>query len=219
MAVPDTSTFSLQDVVDEITPSSNTLQTCYDESIDVNFDASYMGDKNRLSNFRNYGERWYLPTFSDLNTMYTNLKNYGVGDFSSDASVYYWSSTETGTTTAYSVRFSSYAFKNASKSDSEKMYVRACWDFISNASYNLRDTGPRGGLIFYITYEGDGYSKYYEAASTDASTNCYWSNVIDSTCGANSSGIGDGLSNTRKILTQSGHTSSAAEEATYYNFT
>lgn len=218
MAVPDTSTFSLQDVVDEVNPSSDTLQESFNDSIDINFDPSWMGSKNRLSNFRNYGERWYLPTLSGLNAMFTNLKQFSVGDFNTSG-VYYWSSSEIDVSRAYSVRFSSYSFRNTYKGEDASMYVRGCWDFVSNASYNLRDTGPRGGLIFDITNIGDGYSRYYEAAPSDASINMIWSNIDNSTCGAISTGVADGLSNTRKIVTQYGHTTSAAEEAMYYSFT
>lgn len=65
MAVPDTSTFTLQDVVNEISPSSNTLRTCFDESVLDYFNNSYVPygfdphntNKTgyRLSNFRDYG--------------------------------------------------------------------------------------------------------------------------------------------------------------------
>ena len=53
--VPDTTTFSLQDVVDVILPSGgDTLQDCFNESTDMDFDATYKGSKNSLYNFRNY---------------------------------------------------------------------------------------------------------------------------------------------------------------------
>lgn len=52
--VPDTHTFSLRDVV-TIIYTANTLQECFDDSIDSYFDVAYKGSKDRLSNFRNYG--------------------------------------------------------------------------------------------------------------------------------------------------------------------
>lgn len=56
MAVPDTTTFTLQDVVDEIDDlPANTLQACFDEAYSDKFDSAYSGSKDRLSNFRNYG--------------------------------------------------------------------------------------------------------------------------------------------------------------------
>lgn len=54
MAVPNTSTFSLQDVVNDIGPASNTLQGCFTSASASGFDPTYEGSKDRLSNFRNY---------------------------------------------------------------------------------------------------------------------------------------------------------------------
>jgi len=53
-SVPNTNTFSLQDVVDAVQPSENTLQKCFDESVDEYFNSTYKGDKNSLYNFRDY---------------------------------------------------------------------------------------------------------------------------------------------------------------------
>lgn len=60
--VPDTNTFSLQDVVDVLPGSQNSLQDCFDDAIDDFFDPTYKGSKNSLYNFRNYGgsvEMWF----------------------------------------------------------------------------------------------------------------------------------------------------------------
>jgi len=54
MAVPNTSTFTLQDVVNEINPSSNTLQACFTAANSKGFVLSYVGSSDRLSNFRGY---------------------------------------------------------------------------------------------------------------------------------------------------------------------
>lgn len=54
MAVPDTNTFSLQDVVDEIPSAQSSLVDCFSDAISTSFDPSYSGSKDRLSNFRNY---------------------------------------------------------------------------------------------------------------------------------------------------------------------
>jgi hypothetical protein len=54
-SVPNTDTFSLQDVIDVVVPSSNDLQTCFNEAIDGLFDSTYSGTKTNLLNFRNYG--------------------------------------------------------------------------------------------------------------------------------------------------------------------
>jgi hypothetical protein len=55
MAVPDTTTFSLQDVVDEINPTTDDLQDCVNDAVSAKYDSNYIGDRDRLSNFRNYG--------------------------------------------------------------------------------------------------------------------------------------------------------------------
>ena len=58
MAVPDTNTFSLQDVVDQfvkISPPPDDLVDCFANAQSGLFDPSYEGSKDRLSNFRNYG--------------------------------------------------------------------------------------------------------------------------------------------------------------------
>ena len=57
MSVPNTDSFKLSDVVDEINaenPTVETLQECFDNSTDVKFDPLYKLYKDRLSNFRNY---------------------------------------------------------------------------------------------------------------------------------------------------------------------
>jgi len=61
MAVPDTNTFTLQDVVDEIMPTTDDLVDCFADAISGNFDASYSGSKNNLLNFRNYGDTSVYP--------------------------------------------------------------------------------------------------------------------------------------------------------------
>ena len=54
MAVPNTNTFTLQDVVNEINPTNDTLTNCFAASIDDGFVSLYKGSKDRLSNFRGY---------------------------------------------------------------------------------------------------------------------------------------------------------------------
>ena len=54
--VPNTTTFTLADVVAAVLPSSNDLQECFDDAIDDAFDSTYgPGDKSNLLQFRNYG--------------------------------------------------------------------------------------------------------------------------------------------------------------------
>jgi len=55
MAVPDTTTFTLQDVVDEVNPTTDDLVDCFADAVASKFDSAYEGSKNQLLNFRNYG--------------------------------------------------------------------------------------------------------------------------------------------------------------------
>jgi len=67
MAVPDTDTFSLQDVSDEfskIDPQPVDLERCFTNATASQFDPAYEGSKDRLSNFRNYNGANILTSFS-----------------------------------------------------------------------------------------------------------------------------------------------------------
>lgn len=55
MAVPNTNTFTLQNVVDEVNPTTNDLVDCFADANPSYFDPTYEGSKNNLLNFRNYG--------------------------------------------------------------------------------------------------------------------------------------------------------------------
>ena len=56
MPVPDTNTFSLKDVVDEISPTSDDLSTCIAEADASYWDTTYATlPATKLSDFRNYG--------------------------------------------------------------------------------------------------------------------------------------------------------------------
>ena len=61
MGVPDTTTFDLQDVVDEINPTTDDLADCFSDAVASKFDSSYEGSKNQLLNFRNYGAVTQTP--------------------------------------------------------------------------------------------------------------------------------------------------------------
>jgi hypothetical protein len=62
MAVPDTTTFTLQDVVTEVNPTTDDLVDCFADAVSSKFDSNYSGSKNSLLNFRNYGA-FTLTTF------------------------------------------------------------------------------------------------------------------------------------------------------------
>ena len=86
------------------------------------------------------------------------------------------------------------------------LYAQWVWK-----TYSLRNTGPSGGLIFYINPNAstDGW-KYLEAAPSDQSSGTKWSNVI-AAIGTTNTGIGTGNANSLAIVGQTGHTSSAAQ--------
>lgn len=54
MAVPDTTTFTLQDVVNEVNPTTDDLVDCFADANASDFDVVYEGSKDELLNFRNY---------------------------------------------------------------------------------------------------------------------------------------------------------------------
>jgi len=53
MGVPNTTTFTLQNVVDVIDNDDN-LVGCFNDAVASKFDSDYEGSKNQLLNFRNY---------------------------------------------------------------------------------------------------------------------------------------------------------------------
>ena len=54
MGVPNTTTFTLQNVLDVVTPTTNDLVDCFADATAAKFDSTYSGDKDELLNFRNY---------------------------------------------------------------------------------------------------------------------------------------------------------------------
>ena len=63
MAVPNTNTFTLQDVISAIPSASGNLTSCFAYANSNGFVSSYAGAKDRLSNFRGYshGSSYYVP--------------------------------------------------------------------------------------------------------------------------------------------------------------
>jgi hypothetical protein len=56
MAVPNTNTFTLTNVIDDLNlPSNSSLLDCFNNAVPQHFDPTYEGSKDRLLNFRNYG--------------------------------------------------------------------------------------------------------------------------------------------------------------------
>lgn len=67
MAIPNTSSgWGLQDVVDEVNPPTDDLQTCFELAWEDGFDPLYSGSKNALLNFRNYVSPYITLNYSSL---------------------------------------------------------------------------------------------------------------------------------------------------------
>lgn len=127
MAIPNTDTFSLQDVVTEIVPTTNDLIDCFADAVSGSFDAEYSGTKTQLLNFRNYGAGpspakfgylyntyaaknaniapagWRIPSQSDVDTLITFLGGLSVsGGKLKQVGLDYWNTPNTDATDDYS---------------------------------------------------------------------------------------------------------------------
>src|SRR5262249_33736647 len=73
--------------------------------------------------------------------------------------------------------------------------------WVSTAEYAIGDTGPAGGLIFYINASSatDGW-RYLEAAPVDQSAGARWGCFRTLIAGARGTTIGTGRQNTRDML-------------------
>ena len=83
---------------------------------------------------------------------------------------------------------------------------------IEKGEYNIGDTVPAGGLIFYVNpnYETDGW-RYLEAAPSDQSTEILWDYGRDVATGATATVVGTGQANTQTIVKALGAGSYAAQ--------
>ena len=144
---------------------------------------------------------WFLPVQSALSTMNTQLYNHGLGNF---VNGYYWASNEGNPSNGTVV--SIFGGSGTSQPKENVYHVRPMRHFIApESSYSLRDTGPGGGLVFFIL-ETD----YYEAWIEDLDDSA-WSNITN--VAVNTSGgtsIGGGEQNTIDIINQPEHITSAA---------
>ena len=148
---------------------------------------------------------WFLPSKDELNAMYTNLHLESVGSFANN---FYWSSSEATVDADTNAWYQQ--FNDGQQYDDSKAftwYVRACRSFTAGEGvYSLRDSGPAGGLIFYVNG-----TTYYEAAPSDQSSSKAWSNIDDVELAGTGTAIGTGQANTIAIIGQEGHTDSAAK--------
>jgi formylglycine-generating enzyme required for sulfatase activity len=95
----------------------------------------------------------------------------------------------------------------------ENLYIG--FRFVRTITYAIGDTGPGGGIVFYIT---NGSLNGLEAAPPlwnggSADPWSLWSNIQHTAVGVSAQGtaIGTGLANSNAIIAQSGHTTSAAK--------
>jgi hypothetical protein len=72
--------------------------------------------------------------------------------------------------------------------------------------YTIGDTGPAGGIVFYV--DGDGLHGL-EAAPSDQSTGIRWSNGSDTNTEAHGDGVGAGKMNTMLIIANQGSDSNS----------
>ena len=81
MAVPDTNTFSLQDVVDEINPTTDDLQDCINDANSASYDPTYYtAPATSLLEFRNYGAVTLTTFHLTVNTPKSTFACYGTAN-------------------------------------------------------------------------------------------------------------------------------------------
>jgi hypothetical protein len=164
---------------------------------------------------------WFLGSLGEMMLMYTNLRQAGVGGFSS---VYYWSSSESGGISAWTQSFYGGGQNDYAKSDTNYVRpVRAFGGTLALACADggvcaVGDTGPGGGKVFYVHASGtfacgatlSSTCKYLEAAPTSGTAawteaTYAWSGNTSEAVGADAQGtaIGTGYRNTQAMVTQS----------------
>lgn len=83
--------------------------------------------------------------------------------------------------------------------------------------YNIGDTGPAGGIIFYDKGNYAGGWRYLEAAPEDQSTGAEWGCYKKAIPGKQGTAIGTGKNNTQEIIRSCGEENIAAKVAGQYN--
>jgi len=89
--------------------------------------------------------------------------------------------------------------------------------WLRTLEYAVGDTGPAGGVIFFVNpnWAADGW-RYLEAAPNDQSAGAPWGCFRTEIAGARGTAVGTGRQNTRDILSASGAPGSAAELSASY---
>ena len=136
---------------------------------------------------------WFLPSQEELILMFINLHNNGIGDFEEGAT--YWTSSEDGPGSAYTIVFTAGDMTIVSTVKAELHKSRPVRLFTTQDTYSLGDIGPAGGFIFYKTE-----NTYLECATVDTIEQV-WSNVYTREVGTSTSLL-TGQSNTTAIVSQ-----------------
>jgi hypothetical protein len=90
--------------------------------------------------------------------------------------------------------------------------------WLPTAEYALGDTGPAGGLIFYVNpnYAKDGW-RYLEAALVDQSAGAKWGCFRTAISGARGTAVGTGRQNTTDMLAACSERGTAADLCASYS--
>ncbi|MDP1719746.1 MAG: DUF1566 domain-containing protein [Candidatus Nanopelagicaceae bacterium] len=155
---------------------------------------------------------WFLPSRDELMLVFATL--HGRSSFEESD---YWSSTENAATYAVTVNFGSGNWFSLDKSFTR--YVRAVRAFSESSSpspspsttapptflYKIGDTGPGGGLIYFIDVKNEYPAfTYLEAALSDISGTFNWCNdtahSIPALATADARAVGRGSANTIEML-------------------
>ncbi|MEM9076305.1 MAG: BACON domain-containing protein [Bacteroidota bacterium] len=148
MAVPNTTTFTLQDVLTELglTSPFRTLSDAFVVAIDSRFDPAYKGSKNSLLNFRNYnsGPSSNLTVFPTF-LLSSGSSGFEVIDVTSNVS---W-------TVSDNASWLSVSPTSGSNNDTLTVFLQANSGGVRNATITV--TGGGITRTCSITQEGSGF--------------------------------------------------------------
>lgn len=152
---------------------------------------------------------WYLPSYEELNKLYSNKTT--LGGFTSN---YYWSSTQSSTTYAYYQYFGTGSRTTQNKPTNA--YVRPIRSIIA-----LGDA-YQGGIIVWIFQPGEtgyvpGEVHGLIVTNTDISTSQSWGCSGTTITGADATAIGTGNQNMIDIMAGCGGTTAASICSNYTN--